>query len=343
MMRTLTITALAAAMLAAPAVAADMDYFKTTYAEAEKLAKKEGKPLYLHFTTTWCGWCRRIENEVYKVADGKKALSPFVCATLDCTVPSGQKPSKDAKFNMDLMRKYGGSGYPFLVMLTTDGVLLHKIGGYKPLPAFKKELAAAEASNKKAEEFKAYAAKADKSTYEYNSKALDFYSSTLAWEKAGKAAAAIKKLDPKLAKSNAALVHYAVLMGASSETDEAARRTMEDQVVKSDPTNANGYMEKVLWARAQGHLQKTRGAEPETKQAHLRKAADALDLLVHKAKKLSDEANVYGFQGYIHTQLGNSKAAVTALEKSISLDPDSRRSAYFKTLIEKLKKPAEEK
>ena len=54
-----TATLLAVLATAAVAAGADFDYFHKTYAKAEKLAKAGDKPLYLHFTTTWCGWCRR--------------------------------------------------------------------------------------------------------------------------------------------------------------------------------------------------------------------------------------------------------------------------------------------
>jgi len=343
-MRTLRIVApaaLATVLLAGPAAAKEFGYFHTNYAEAEKVARKEGKPLYLHFTTTWCGWCRKIENEVYKVEGGKQALSDYVCATLDCTVPRGQKPSKEAAFNMALMRKYGGGGYPFLAMTNADGILLHKVSGYRPLPKFKEELVKSAAALKEVKKVEAELAALPADSFERNQKALDFYSSKLAWEKAAKAAEALKKLDPKFKKANAALVHYALLKGAPADTKEADRRILEDQAVKHDPTNAAGYMERILMVRAQNHLRESRATkEAKTKQAHLQKSLDALELLIHKAKRFEDEANAFGFLGYVQTQLGNNQAAIAALEKSIGLDPASRRSAYFKTLVERLKKPS---
>ena len=120
------------AILAFPAavLAADVKGFHKTYAEAVKIAKAEGKPLYLHFTTTWCGWCRRIEADTYASDIGGKALKDFVPATLDCTVRGIANPPKDVLANRALMGRLGGSGYPFLAMLRHDGALLNTVGGY---------------------------------------------------------------------------------------------------------------------------------------------------------------------------------------------------------------------
>ena len=81
--------------------AADVKDFHTTYAGAVQAAKAQGKPLYLHFTTTWCGWCRKIEKDIYASPEGKKMLKNFVAASLDCTVPRGQKPTAEVQRNLD--------------------------------------------------------------------------------------------------------------------------------------------------------------------------------------------------------------------------------------------------
>lgn len=337
-MRRLTAMVLAVCTIAGAAAAAGFDYFHETYADAEKAARKEDKPLYLHFTTTWCGWCRRIEDDVYKQAEGEKALSPFVSATLDCTVPKGQQPSKDAAFNMGLMRKYGGSGYPFLVMVTADGTVLHKISGYKPLPAFKAELIKAGENFQKLKAFDAYAAKADKAGYEYNAKALEFYSDTGSWDKAAEAAAALKKLDPKYEKGRAAAIGFALLQAAGSD-DKAKLASLEDDVVKHDSKNESGYLEKVLLGRAfREYRQVGRNPDKEVQKEGFGKAVDALNLLTTQAEKLTDGAQVYGFLGFLNMQLGNNEQAVAAMNKAIELDPSSRRAASLKNYIEQMKK-----
>ena len=160
-----------AMILTSTSPAAEVEGFYQNIAAAQKEAKKLNKPLFLHFTTTWCGWCRKIENDIYKTKEGKEALKGFVCASLDCTVPGGKTPPAQQKANLEMMAKYGGSGYPFLVMVTPDGVLLNSFAGYKPLPGFKKELTKALANWKKNKAFEAYTGKAEKKSYEYNKRA----------------------------------------------------------------------------------------------------------------------------------------------------------------------------
>jgi len=331
-------TAATVLMAAAMAAGADMDYFHHSYSAAEKVAKKDGKALYLHFTTTWCGWCRRIENDVYKKDEGKKALSGFACAILDCTVPRGQQPSPTAKFNVDLMRKYGGRGYPFLVMVTTDGVLLHTIGGYKPLPAFKEEIAAAEGNFKKFRDFQAYAAKADKASYEYNAKAMDFYSATTAWSKAAEAAEALKKLDPQFKKGRAAQISYAMLRGAPASADDAARKALEEAVIKADPKNAEGFLEKALMGRASRLSRAARAGDAAAKAKAYTQAAAAMSQLLKQAEKLSDKANAYGFLGWLNLQAGRHDEAIASMEKAIELEGNTRRTAMFKRYLDQMKK-----
>lgn len=335
--------AAALGLLACSVQAVEMDYFYKNYEEAEKIARQQGKPLYLHFTTTWCGWCRRIENDVYKVEEGKKALSPFVCATLDCTVPRGQQPSGSARFNRDLMKKYGGGGYPFLLMVTPEGDLLHTIGGYKPLAAFKEDLAKAQENLKKLKDFKAYAAKADKTSYEYNARALTFYSDVGMWPKAAVAARAIQKLDPEFKKGQAALVNYALLRSTVPQPGEEDKfKALEEAVIRHDGENAHGYLEKVLLARASAAYRKA--ARARNKEGFAR-AADALNLLLKKAKKVTNEANVRGFLGFVQMQAGNREAAIAAMEKALELEPTGRRSdmlkRYLKTLKEQRDKDAQ--
>jgi len=336
--RKMTTMMLTAGMLAGLAAAGDFDYFHKTYADAEKVARKEGKPLYLHFTTVWCGWCRRIENDIYKLPEGKKALSPFVCATLDCTAPRGQRPTGTAAFNQNLMRKYGGGGYPFLVIVTVEGDVLHKILGYKPMAAFKEDLATAGGNFQKLKAFQAYAAKADKSSYEYNAKALEFYSATGSWQKAGAAAAAVRKLDPQFKKGHGGLASFALLLAAGS-ADETRIAALENDVIRHDPKNAQGYLEKVLRVRASRlYRSAARSGDETLKKAKTQQAVDALLLLLKKAEKLSDRADVYGLMGWLNMKAGKNEEAIAAMEKSIELAPNGRSAAMLKQLIEQLKR-----
>ncbi len=41
--------------------------WQTDYSKAVQQAKSESKPILLFFTgSDWCGWCKKLDNEVFK-------------------------------------------------------------------------------------------------------------------------------------------------------------------------------------------------------------------------------------------------------------------------------------
>lgn len=300
------LTGVIAIILTGTSPAAEVEGFYQDFAKAKSEAKKLNKPMYLHFTTTWCGWCRKIENDIYKKKEGKEALKGFVPASLDCTVPEGKRPSGQKKINLDLMAKYGGSGYPFLVMVTVDGVLLNSFAGYKPMAPFKEELKKATANMEAYKTFKAYAAKADKKSYEYNEKALVFYSKVGAWDKAVKAGTVIEK-----------------------------------EVREKDPKNQKGLLEKVLWAKAFNYYQQGTRAKSKTAAFDkLRKTVEILKELTSKAQKLSNGSEVYSLLGFSQATLGQFDDAIVTYEKLLTIVPKGAPAQGVKQMINSLKAEA---
>jgi thioredoxin-related protein len=333
-------------MLGGVAVAADagagaaagLEGFQKTYADAQKQAKETGKPMYLHFTTTWCGWCRKIEQDCYAVADGKKALEKFVPATLDCTVPQGQEPAGETKINIDLMEKFGGSGYPFLVILTPEGDLLKTWAGYKPLPEFVKELEDVSKTFEEYKEFQAYAAKADKASYEYNAKAMKLYARLENWAKAAEAAVTVRKLDPKDAKGDAAQSVSVQLQTASADkqADSAKIKALVDELVTLDAGNEKGLLEKALWNLAMGSYRASRTRDADVRKAKLTQTVETLTLLLEKGKKLANPQDPYGLMAAAYATMGQFDEAQKALEKGIAVDPNSPAAGQLKGMLERV-------
>src|SRR5439155_25358632 len=83
--------ALAAALAVVPSLARADDTSKGvsfvagTPALADVLAqaKKEGKPVFIDFQTSWCGWCRRLEKDVYSQASVGDLMKAFVNVAYD--------------------------------------------------------------------------------------------------------------------------------------------------------------------------------------------------------------------------------------------------------------------
>ena len=103
------------------------------FAEAQKKAASEKKHVLLDFTgSDWCGWCIKIDREVFAKPDfqefGAKSL---VLVEVDFPKSKTLPPEVKAQ-NEALERKFGVSGYPTLVLLNPQGKEVKRWEGFKP-------------------------------------------------------------------------------------------------------------------------------------------------------------------------------------------------------------------
>lgn len=81
--------------------------------EASAIAKKENKPMMLFFTgSDWCGWCVRLQNEVFKTPEFEKwAKENVVLVELD--FPRNKPQTEAIKVqNRALQQQFAVRGYP---------------------------------------------------------------------------------------------------------------------------------------------------------------------------------------------------------------------------------------
>ncbi len=119
--RTLT-TAAAAAVLAAPAFAGGENW-TDNYAQAQDTAAAEGKDLLLDFTgSDWCGWCIRLNEEVFSHDEFKQfAAENFVLVELD--YPSQKQLSEEVVAqNAELKEQFAIEGYPTIFLTDAHGL-----------------------------------------------------------------------------------------------------------------------------------------------------------------------------------------------------------------------------
>ncbi|MFT4843308.1 MAG: thioredoxin-related protein [Candidatus Azotimanducaceae bacterium] len=90
-------------------------------------AKKQGKDLLVDFTgSDWCGWCIKLDAEVFAHAEFVDAMSKkYVLVALDYP---RQKPAMDKVpnpvRNAEVSGEYGVGGYPTIMLLTSNGDVL---------------------------------------------------------------------------------------------------------------------------------------------------------------------------------------------------------------------------
>ena len=100
-------------VLGSLAVQAQELKWETDMNTAIKISNKTKKPMLLFFTgSDWCGWCIRLQKEVFKTPEfAKWATTNVVLVELD--FPRGKQQSDNIKNqNNALQQTFGIQGYP---------------------------------------------------------------------------------------------------------------------------------------------------------------------------------------------------------------------------------------
>jgi len=116
--------------LASPSALAG-DGWYADYDEAVKVAKKEGKDLFVDFTgSDWCGWCIRLHEEVFDFPEWSTPVQKdYVLVALDFPKSEeAQAKVPNPERNQELKNKYGVRGFPTILMMTVEGEVYAKTG-----------------------------------------------------------------------------------------------------------------------------------------------------------------------------------------------------------------------
>lgn len=121
----------AACLLTQVARAGDVDW-KHNYEDALKQAKTEKKTVMVDVYTDWCGYCKKLDKEVYSNKDVQAKLAKeFISVKIN--------PEKNAS-NAKLAKSLGVRGFPHIAFIDADGNKVSEIGGYVPADKFLKAL-----------------------------------------------------------------------------------------------------------------------------------------------------------------------------------------------------------
>ena len=106
-------------------------------ADAIADAQAGGKLLMVHVYAPWCGWCVRVDNEVYTDDAVQAYLAEHYAATrLDS---DSDDPATFFEYEMarrELASALGVSGTPTAVFVDADGELITKLPGYNDAQTF---------------------------------------------------------------------------------------------------------------------------------------------------------------------------------------------------------------
>ena len=103
------------------------------YAAACETAKKEGKLVLLAFSgSDWCGWCMKMEKEIYSnkafIAGVKKRFVPVL---IDSPQNKEILSPLAKKQNAKLVKEFDVHGYPSTVVARPNGEVVKRFGGYR--------------------------------------------------------------------------------------------------------------------------------------------------------------------------------------------------------------------
>lgn len=107
-----------------------LPWFEGSYSDVLSAAKAEGKPVMLDFWTRWCGWCKRLDRDVFSNDAVVESMEGFLVWNADAESTRGGK----------VARRFKVASFPTLIFLDPDGSPRDMIRGYLPPDEFEAEV-----------------------------------------------------------------------------------------------------------------------------------------------------------------------------------------------------------
>jgi len=101
----------------------------TDFAEAQKQSTEKNLPILINFSgSDWCGWCIKLDNEVFS-KDEFKAYAKDNLILFLADFPNQKEQPNDVKAqNEALSKTYKVTGFPTILLLDSKGDVIAKTG-----------------------------------------------------------------------------------------------------------------------------------------------------------------------------------------------------------------------
>ena len=94
-------------------------------------AGASGRPVLVDVYTDWCGWCKRMDRDVYARRDVQEYLArKFVAVKLNAESNETARYRGQTLTARALASQFGVSGYPTTIFLSPTGAYLGNVPGY---------------------------------------------------------------------------------------------------------------------------------------------------------------------------------------------------------------------
>lgn len=113
-----------------------------SFDEAVAAAGQSGKTILIDIYAPWCGWCRKMQAEVYTDAELQAYLEQhFELGRLNIDDDETRHQFKEYDVtSQELGYGLGAEGTPTTVFLDADGEYITRLPGYADLPTFRQVL-----------------------------------------------------------------------------------------------------------------------------------------------------------------------------------------------------------
>ena len=111
------------------AAQAGQEEWLTDFAKAKEAARERNVPILADFAgTDWCGWCIKLDSEVFS-QDAFKAYAKTNLVLFLADYPRiKQLPAQSARQNETLAQQYNIEGFPTVLVLDANGKELARSG-----------------------------------------------------------------------------------------------------------------------------------------------------------------------------------------------------------------------
>ena len=97
------------------------EYFDTNYQKVLEIAKKNPKPIFIDFSTVWCGGCQVFSNTMMNDTIFRNYMERnFYTIYID----------GDLESSRSILKKYSVGAYPTFIITNSNGKELGSIAGY---------------------------------------------------------------------------------------------------------------------------------------------------------------------------------------------------------------------
>lgn len=110
-----------------PVGAAELSGWMSSLEDAKKSATTSGKPILVDLYAEWCGWCKRLERQVYSTPRFKEYASRFVLLRVDV---------EDRGEGSRLQQRFEAFSLPTTLIVDAELVSVGKVEGFLPVESY---------------------------------------------------------------------------------------------------------------------------------------------------------------------------------------------------------------